>query len=321
MLASKTIHKIALNIKGLMVNLKKYLLAIVASCICLTTSFPLFAQEKPEVKYAQVNDIKLAYYIKGQGDPMILIMGYSGTMAMWDPALLDELAKNNQLIIFDNRGIGLSTDTKRNETTISQMADDAAGLVKALGLKKVNVLAWSMGSRIGQQLLIRHQELINKAILCAPNPGGKYQVAANRFVEDQLENPDLSIMGNVELLFPKNAAGKLAAQEAVQRVKAAKDAGTIPDDFVVSQEAKKRQDRARGALWRADNQNFKDLKKVRVPVLVADGRDDIVDVPKNSLIIANQIPFSWLAFFEGGHGFLYQEHKKVAETINVFLKH
>ena len=52
---------------------------------------------------------------------------------------------------------------------------------------------------------------------------------------------------------------------------------------------------------------------------MADGRDDIVDVPKNSLIIANQIPFSWLAFFEGGHSFLFQSYQKFADTVNVFL--
>lgn len=300
--------------------MRSFYIATLALGMCAGFSSPLFAQEKPEVKFAEVNDVRLAYYIKGQGEPMILIMGYAGTMGMWDPALLDELAKNNQLIIFDNRGAGLSTDSKQNHTTIPQMADDAAGLVNALGFKKTNVLGWSMGARIGQQFIIRHPELVNKAILCAPNPGGKYQVAASKTVEGELENPNLSIMENVELLFPKTPAGKLAAQEAVARVNQAKAAGTIPDDFVVSQETKKRQDRARSILWRADNQNFKDLKNIKVPVLIADGRDDVVDVPKNSLIIANQIPFAWLAFFDGGHAFLYQQHKKLADTINVFLK-
>ena len=295
-------------------------LVIAAICLCAGMSSPLRAQDKPEVKYAQVGEVKLAYYIKGQGEPMILIMGYSATMGMWDPALLDELAKNNQLILFDNRGIGLSSDTKENHTTIPQMADDAAGLAKALGFNKVNILAWSMGARIGQQFLIRHPEQVNKAILCAPNPGGKYQVQANKKVVDELNNPDLSIMENVELLFPKTEAGKAAAKAAMGRVNAAKAAGTIPDDFAVSKEAKARQDRARSVLWNADNENYRALKNIKVPVLVADGRDDIVDVPKNSLIIANQIPFSWLTFFEGGHAFLYQQHKKFADTVNVFLR-
>ena len=281
---------------------------------------PVHAQFRAEVKYAQVNDVTLAYYTRGQGDPMILINGYSATMSMWDPALIEELSKNNTLILFDNRGIGLSTDTRENKTTMAQMADDAAGLVKALGYKKVNVLGWSMGARVAQQFLIRHSDLIIKGILCAPNPGGKYQVRAGKRTEDVLNNPHLSVMENVALLFPNNETGRQAAKEALGREQAAKIAGTIPDDFVISNESKIRQTRARTILWDADNKNFVDLKNIQVPVLVADGQYDILDVPKNSQIIANQIPFAWLTFFDGGHAFLFQQHKKFAETVNAFLR-
>lgn len=277
------------------------------------------AQFKAEVKYAQVNDIKLAYYIRGQGDPLILINGYSATMSMWDPALIEELSKNNTLILFDNRGIGLSTDTRENKTTMAQMADDAAGLVKALGYKKTNVLGWSMGARVAQQFLIRHPDLVNKGILCAPNPGGKHQIKASKKIEEELNNPHLSVMENVALLFPNNESGKQAAKDALAREQAAKLAGVIPDDFVITKESKLRQTRARTTLWDVDNKNFADLKNIKVPVLVADGQYDILDVPKNSQIIANQIPFAWLAYFDGGHAFLFQQHQKFAATVNAFL--
>lgn len=295
-------------------------LTVATLFVSLSLSIPAQAQEKPEVKYAQVGDVKLAYYLKGKGDPMILIMGYAATMSAWDPALLGELSKNNQLIIFDNRGAGLSTDTKENNTTIPQMADDAAGLVKALGFKKVNIFSWSMGARIGQQLVIRHPDLVNKVILCAPNPGGKYQIAIDKKVGQELNNPSLSPMENFELLFPITPEGKAAAKVVYERFMAAKAAGAIPDDFVISKEAKERQVRARITLWNADNQNYKDLKNIKVPVLVADGREDIIDNPKNSVVIANQIPFAWLAFYEGGHAFLFQSYKKLSETVNVFLQ-
>ena len=288
--------------------------------LSLSLNAPVQAQEKPEIKYAQVGDVKLAYYLKGKGDPMILIMGYAATMAAWDPALLNELAKNNRLIIFDNRGVGFSTETKENHTTIPQMADDAAGLVKVLGFKKVNIFSWSMGARIGQQFAIRHPELINKVILCAPNPGGKYQIAISKKVGEELNNPSLSPMENFELLFPMTPEGKAAAKVVYERFMAAKAAGTIPDDFIISKEAKERQVRARTTLWDSDNRNYQDLKRIKVPVLVADGREDIIDNPKNSVVIANQIPFAWLAFYEGGHAFLFQSYQKLSETVNVFLQ-
>ena len=177
-----------------------------------------------------------------------------------------------------------------------------------------------MGARIGQQLVIKHPELVNKVILCAPNPGGKYQIAIDKKVGEELNNPSLSPMENFELLFPITPEGKAAAKVVYGRFMAAKAAGTIPDDFVISKEAKERQVRARITLWNADNQNYQDLKKIKVPVLVADGREDIIDNPKNSVVIANQIPFAWLAFYEGGHAFLFQSYKKLSETVNVFLQ-
>ena len=295
-------------------------LVIVTLLISFGLSFSVQAQDKPEIKYASVNGVKLAYYLKGKGDPMIMIMGYAGTLSAWDPALLEELAKNNQLIIFDNRGAGLSTDTKENNTTIPQMADDAAALVKSLGFKKVNVFSWSMGARVGQQLVIRHPDLVSKAILCAPNPGGKYQIVINKKVGEELNNPSLSPMENFELLFPITPQGKAAAKAVYERFMAAMAAGTIPDDFVVSKETKARQVRARITLWDADNQNYLDLKKIKIPVLVADGREDIIDNPQNSVVIASQIPFAWLAFYEGGHAFLFQSYKKLTETVNIFLQ-
>jgi pimeloyl-ACP methyl ester carboxylesterase len=215
---------------------------------------------KPEVRYAQVGEIKLAYYIRGEGQPLVMINGFLTMMSMWDPALIQELAKHNKLILFDNRGVGFSTDTKTNNTTMEQMADDTAGLIRALGLKKANVLGYSMGARIGQQLIIRQPELINKAVLAGPNPGGSHQDPAARDVEAELNSPN------------------------------------VP--FTTSKETIARLDRAHTTLWKANNSNFQNLKNVKIPVLVTDGRSDVVDPPKNSRMIANQIPFAWLAFLK-----------------------
>lgn len=77
---------------------------------------PSQAQSKAEVKYAQVGDVKLAYYTRGQGEPLMMINGFLSTLSLWDPALLDELAKNNTLILFDNRGAGLDLRACIDET-------------------------------------------------------------------------------------------------------------------------------------------------------------------------------------------------------------
>jgi len=105
---------------------------------------------KAEIKYAQVGGVKLTSYTRGEGEPLLMVNGFLSTLSLWDPLMIEELAKQHQLIPFDNRGVGLSTDTKENHTTIPQIADDAAGLLKALGIKKACILACSMGARIGQ---------------------------------------------------------------------------------------------------------------------------------------------------------------------------
>lgn len=275
---------------------------------------------KAEVKYAQVGDVKLAYYTRGEGPPLLMINGFLSTMSLWDPALLEELAKNHQLILFDNRGAGLSTDTVENNTTIEQMADDAAGLAKELGFKKLNVLGWSMGARIAQQFFIRHPEMVEKGILAAANTGGSHQIHTSEDVESKLNNPDIPEMEKIGLVFTDNAAGKLAAAEVLARIKLGVESGALPNDFKVSKETTVRQDRARTTLWNKNESNFNDLKNIKFPVLVTDGRYDVIDIPKNSQLIANQIPYSWLAFYDGGHAFLFQQHTRFAETVNAFLK-
>ena len=282
-------------------------------------ALPAHAAFKAEVKYAEVGDIKMAYYTRGQGEPMIMIMGYTGTMGAWDPALLDVLDDNNTLIMFDNRGAGLSTDTKENNTTMPQMADDAAGLLKALGYEKANVLGWSMGARIAQQLVIRHPEMVNKAIFAAPNPGGSMQVPAEASIAAKLNDPTIPVLDKASLAFPDTAEGKLAMKQSLDRMDAARKSGEIPDDMVTSTQTAERQNRARSVLWVADESNYRDLANIKLPVLVADGRDDIIDPPQNSTLIAARIPFAWLAFYEGGHAFLYQSAAKFGATVNLFL--
>lgn len=300
--------------------MKRFRSLIYIVCLYVGICSSAYAQFKAEVKTIDVGDVKLAYYVRGQGKPLLMINGFLSTMSLWDPALIEELAKNYQLILFDNRGVGFSTDTIENNTTMSQMADDAAGLIKNLGYEKVNILAWSMGARIGQQLLIRHPALVEKAILCSANPGGTHADKTAPDTEEKLNNPNVPEMEKIGLVFTDDEQGRLAAKECLVRLKEAVEAGTIPNDFTVSKETSMRQTRARTILWSSTNDNFEALKQIKNPVLLADGRNDIIDLPENSVIIANQIPFSWTAFLVGGHAFLFQSHKQFADLTQAFLQ-
>ena len=300
--------------------LRRTVLTLTATFLVAGVIAPSEASSKVKIQFAQVGDIKMAYYTRGQGEPLFLINGFMSAMSTWDPALLDVLAKKNKLIIFDNRGVGLSTDTKEDRTSMEQMADDTAGLIKALGYKKANVLGFSMGARVAQQVFIRHPDLVNKGILAAPNPGGSRQIKPSADVAKLLNDTNVSTYDKAKLMFTNDTAGQAALKQVMKRINDAVKNGTAPNDNDVSKEAAIRQDRARTVLWGANEKNFDDLKNIKFPVLVADGRDDVIDPPENARLIAGQIPFAWLTFYEGGHGFLFQSAARFGATINAFLK-
>ncbi len=142
---------------------------------------------KTEIKTVPVGDITIAYKEIGSGEPLILIMGYSGTMELWDTRMVNQLAQQYRVIIFDNRGMGQSTSSDK-EYTIRLFADDTAGFMDALGIKKAHVMGWSMGTNIAQELTLDYPEKVDKLILYAGDCGGNETLPPSPQVIAVLEN-------------------------------------------------------------------------------------------------------------------------------------
>jgi len=125
------------------------------------------------VKKVHVGDIDIAYRTFGKGEVLLLIPGSSMTMDEWEPNVINRLASNHTVIVFDNRGIG--NTTAGNKTwSIEQFANDTAGLLTALKIEKpVEVLGFSLGGFIAQELTLMHPQKVNKLILYATGCGGK----------------------------------------------------------------------------------------------------------------------------------------------------
>jgi pimeloyl-ACP methyl ester carboxylesterase len=117
------------------------------------------------------NGISIGYKLVGAGAPLVMIMGLGGTAENWPPQVVEALAKNHQLIVMDNRGMGHST---ANDTTFSYplFAADVIGLLDALGVKQSYVLGYSMGSTITQQLLLQYPDRFSKALIHATSTDG-----------------------------------------------------------------------------------------------------------------------------------------------------
>jgi pimeloyl-ACP methyl ester carboxylesterase len=101
---------------------------------------------------------------------LVLIMGYAGTMEVWDPRLVDDLAKHFRVVMLDNAGVG-STQALPAPLRIDAMADQTSALISAPGLGRPNVLGWSMGGMIAEALAVRHPSQVRRLVLCATFPG------------------------------------------------------------------------------------------------------------------------------------------------------
>jgi pimeloyl-ACP methyl ester carboxylesterase len=261
----------------------------------------------------QVDGAQIAYRRIGNGRPLVVLNGFAATSADWDPSFIDRLASFNELILFDNRGIGHSTDNGR-PFDIAQLADDVQRVVETLGVERVNILGWSMGGFIAQTFALQHPEHINKIILLSTAPGGADADRASAEVWSQLIDmsgtPHEQGRRLLSLLFPSDIA------ESVYRefgdVVAAARAQLSPDLI-------NRQAAAIEAWHRTGIGN--QLREINAPVLIAAGTADIVVPPSNALRLVNAIPGAWLAQFNGGgHAFMAQYPQPVSDLINSFLE-
>ena len=157
-----------------------------AIILTITTTNPVYGQQDKTsfnatdslniqsipAKKVQVGDIEIAYKMLGKGDPILLFNGASDVMDAWDPSFLTSLSSNHTVTVFDSRGLGNTTMGSKPYTS-QQLATDAAGLLDALKIPKTDVLGYSLGSYIAQQLTIMYPDKVNTLILVASSCGGK----------------------------------------------------------------------------------------------------------------------------------------------------
>jgi len=260
-----------------------------------------------------VDGAQIAYRRIGNGRPLVILNGFAATSADWDSSFIHGLAASNELVLLDNRGIGGSTDSGK-PFDITQLADDAARAVEMLGLQRTSVLGWSMGGFIAQTLALQQPGRIKKLILLSTDPGGANADLASAAVWSQLTDmsgtPHEQARRLPSLLFPSDVADSVY-REFGDIVAAARS--RLAPDLV------KRQAAAMDTWHRTGVGNR--LQDVNVPVLIAAGTADVVIPPSNGLKLVNAIPGAWLAQFNGGgHAFMAQYPRPLADLINGFLE-
>lgn len=285
------------------------LFSLVLSVLNSATGAPTFLDKVPTKKIA-VGDIEMGYRMFGNGEPLLLIPGFSMTMDMWDQIMLKKLSTNHTVILFDNRGIGNTTANGNRSYTIEQLSNDTSGLIDALRIRKpVDVLGLSMGGIIAQELALSHPEKVNKLIIFASSCGGKYAIPpqVSPKIMKGMINGNATQEEFLTTLFPNKWV-----QENKQYTK---DNIVLPAGKV-SHESLLLQFEA-NSKWQGTCDKLDHLQK---PTLVLTGTDDITSPPANSLMIAQRIPSAWLIQINGGgHGVMSQYPEKVSNIIELFL--
>lgn len=248
----------------------------------------------------------------GKGPPLVVLNGFGATSADWDPSFIDRLASSNQLILVDNRGIGGSTDNGQS-FDIAKLADDTAHVIETLCIERASVMGWSMGGFIAQALALKHANRVHKLVLLSTDSGGIEADLASPGIWSQLIDtsgaPNEQARRLLFLLFPTDVAESFY-REYGDIVAAAR--------AQLSVELLKRQAAAMEA-WHRDGVAGQ-LREIRVPVLIAAGMEDMVIPASNALKLVNAISGAWLAQFpHGGHAFMAQYPRPLADIINSFL--
>jgi pimeloyl-ACP methyl ester carboxylesterase len=294
-------------------------LVLGALLACLLLAAPAHADAfRAQVRFATVGGERIAWYERGSGPPLVMAIGTGSTMAEWDPALLRLLARRHRLILFDYPGIGRSSPLPDGRTSFSALADTTAGFMTAIDVPQADVLGWSMGGFVAQQLAIRHPEAVRALILAGTNPGGDHTVLGGGDDQAADSDPDPSEAEVLRLLYPRTPAGRAEGRAFYHRLDTASESGEIPDDFHVPASTVRAQVAAEDPWLRSDA-NATALARLTMPALVTAGRVDPVTPPANARWIARQIPGARLRVFAGSHAFLFAQRVAFTALVDAFL--
>jgi pimeloyl-ACP methyl ester carboxylesterase len=276
-------------------------------------------------KIVQVGDIEIAYKMLGKGDPILLVSGASADMNAWDPSTIRDLSSNHTVIVFDNRGVG-NTTIGSKPYTIEQLANDTAGLLDGLKIQNANVLGYSLGSWVAEQLTITYPEKVSRLVLVGSSCGG----------EDLIPKPPEFLRLQAEIVDKISNNVSISREENIALVNASLGSGWVrlhPESLenvpegqgffsTISPEAQEGQANI-GLRWEATNWNgvCDELAKVAKPTLVITGTDDNYYNPhQNSLVIAGKVPGAWLVQIENaGHAVMDQYPDEMNRILQTFL--
>ena len=254
---------------------------------------------------------------KGQGLPLLCLQHFTGTLDNWDPAVTDPLARGREVVLFESAGLGRSTGEV--PTTVAGMAEHLLAFADALGLTQVDLLGFSLGGMVAQEVALQRSSLVRKMLLVGTAPEGGEDIMHLEKPELRkiLEDPSLSgYQVLVKLFFTPSQPSQAAGQAFATRL----GARTQDREPLSGPKVAQAQIAAFRAWERVDGERFGKLRRIMQPCLVVNGVRDTMIPVRNSYYLAEHLPNAMLLTYpDAGHGSLFQFHDSFVRQAMLFL--
>jgi len=254
-----------------------------------------------------VGDIVLDCERSGTGPPLLLIMGMSGTALHWGEPFLGPLRRDFEVIVYDHRGVGASTRLE-GPLTIAQLAEDAAGLLEALGIEEAHVMGISMGGMVAQELALAQPDRVRTLVLGCTYCGGEGSALASPEVGQRIM-ASLSSGDREQALrtaWEINVSAALVDDEAAYaRFLGIARQRAVAVPVIMAQ-----------VQAIAEHDTSARLGQLGVPTLIVHGTEDQLLPVTNGRLLASLIPGAGLEILDGiGHMFFWEQPERSAELV------
>jgi pimeloyl-ACP methyl ester carboxylesterase len=277
------------------------------------------SQLTAENRSADVDGDSLVYrrFGNAQADapPLLCLQHFRGNLDNWDPALVDRLANDREVILLGNRGVGASTGVVPDNVT--DMTRDVLRFIDALELSQVDVLGFSLGGYLAQELALLRPRHVRRIVLAGTAPQGAPNI--HRWTDDvyALATPDeVSADGLIRLFFSGSEESRSKGMEYLERFSTRQVDRDDPTDLAT-------RDAQLTAITRwgiPDPSKLSQLAAITQPTFVANGDNDTMMHTENSYLLAHHLPNAQLRIYpDSGHGFLDQYPMLFADHVNAFL--